>query len=86
MLLKKAGGITVETNSSDDVIDTNDILNIKKSNGGFDRIFPNQDFLHDGGLGNLIALPLQYQACQKGIPYFLIRIITTSLTLINGIY
>ena len=71
MLLKKAGGITVETNSSDDVIDTNDILNIKKSNGGFDRIFPNQDFLHDGGLGNLIALPLQYQAYQKGNTLFL---------------
>jgi len=71
MLLKKAGGITVESNSSGDVIDTNDILNIKKNNGGFDRIFPNQDFLHDGGLGNLIALPLQYQACQKGNTLFL---------------
>ncbi len=45
------------------------LLNREKS--GFDRIFPNQDFLQDGGLGNLIALPLQYHAAQKGNTLFL---------------
>ena len=38
---------------------------------GFDRMFPNQDFLQEGGLGNLIALPLQYHARQKGNTLFL---------------
>ena len=70
-LLKKIGGITVEAISNDNVIGTNGTLRIKKNNGGFDRIFPNQDFLHDDGLGNLIALPLQYQARQKGNSLFL---------------
>ena len=28
----------------------------------YDRLFPNQDLLPEGGFGNLIALPLQYQA------------------------
>lgn len=42
-----------------------------KEKGGFDRIFPNQDFLQDGGLGNLIALPLQYHARKKGNTLFL---------------
>jgi superfamily II DNA or RNA helicase len=32
----------------------------------YDRLFPNQDTLPDGGLGNLIALPLQYTAMGKG--------------------
>lgn len=36
-----------------------------------DRIFPNQDFLQEEGLGNLIALPLQYHARQKGNTLFL---------------
>jgi len=47
------------------------IASICGDKSGFDRIFPNQDFLHDGGLGNLIALPLQYQARQKGNTLFL---------------
>jgi len=47
------------------------IDSISGDKSGFDRIFPNQDFLHDGGLGNLIALPLQYQARQKGNTLFL---------------
>ena len=31
----------------------------------YDRMFPNQDILPKGGFGNLIALPLQGQACKK---------------------
>lgn len=36
----------------------------------YDRIFPNQDTLPDGGFGNLIALPLQYKAVEKGNSVF----------------
>ncbi|MDP2926603.1 MAG: DEAD/DEAH box helicase family protein [bacterium] len=32
----------------------------------YDRLIPNQDTLPDGGLGSLIALPLQYTAIEKG--------------------
>jgi superfamily II DNA or RNA helicase/very-short-patch-repair endonuclease len=34
--------------------------------GSYDRLFPNQDTLPKGGFGNLIALPLQKQARQRG--------------------
>ena len=61
----------IDTTANDYAIDISNTVNIKKDNSGFDRIFPNQDFLHDGGLGNLIALPLQYQARQKGNTLFL---------------
>ena len=37
----------------------------------YDRLFPNQDTLPRGGLGNLIALPLQKQARQRGHTVFL---------------
>ena len=37
----------------------------------YDRLFPNQDTMPDGGFGNLIALPLQYQARQLGNTIFL---------------
>ena len=47
------------------------IAGISGDKSGFDRIFPNQDFLQEGGLGNLIALPLQYHARQKGNTSFL---------------
>lgn len=47
------------------------INGISGNKSGFDRIFPNQDFLQEGGLGNLIALPLQYHARQKGNTLFL---------------
>jgi superfamily II DNA or RNA helicase len=47
------------------------ITGISGDKSGFDRIFPNQDFLQEGGLGNLIALPLQYHARQKGNTLFL---------------
>jgi superfamily II DNA or RNA helicase len=47
------------------------IVGISRDKSGFDRIFPNQDFLQEGGLGNLIALPLQYHARQKGNTLFL---------------
>jgi len=47
------------------------ISDISGDKSGFDRIFPNQDFLQEGGLGNLIALPLQYHARQKGNTLFL---------------
>ncbi len=36
----------------------------------YDRLFPNQDIIPEGGFGNLIALPLQYQARQKGNSLF----------------
>ena len=32
----------------------------------YDRLFPNQDTMPRGGFGNLIALPLQYEARQSG--------------------
>ena len=31
----------------------------------YDRFFPNQDYLPEGGLGNLVALPLQGRARRK---------------------
>ena len=32
----------------------------------YDRLFPSQDILPEGGFGNLIALPLQFQARKQG--------------------
>ncbi len=37
----------------------------------YDRFFPNQDTLPQGGFGNLIALPLQKQAREQGNSVFL---------------
>ncbi len=37
----------------------------------YDRLFPNQDTLPQGGFGNLIALPLQKQARERGNTVFL---------------
>jgi hypothetical protein len=37
----------------------------------YDRFFPNQDTLPKGGLGNLIALPLQKTARDQGNSVFL---------------
>jgi hypothetical protein len=37
--------------------------------GSYDRLFPNQDTLPKGGFGNLIALPLQKQARERGISF-----------------
>jgi len=39
--------------------------------GSYDRFFPNQDTLPKGGFGNLIALPLQKQARERGNAVFL---------------
>ncbi len=36
----------------------------------YDRLFPNQDLMPEGGFGNLIALPLQYLARQQGNSLF----------------
>ncbi|MEX1322569.1 MAG: DNA primase small subunit domain-containing protein, partial [Synechococcaceae cyanobacterium] len=36
----------------------------------YDRLFPNQDTLPKGGFGNLIALPLQKKARQRGCSVF----------------
>ena len=36
----------------------------------YDRFFPNQDTLPKGGLGNLVALPLQGMARRKGNSLF----------------
>ena len=37
----------------------------------YDRLFPSQDTVPDGGFGNLIALPLQYGPRQQGNSVFL---------------
>ena len=39
----------------------------------YDRFFPNQDYLPEGGLGNLVALPLQGLARKKGNSVFVDR-------------
>jgi len=39
--------------------------------GSYDRLFPNQDTLPKGGFGNLIALPLQKRARERGNKVFL---------------
>jgi len=36
----------------------------------YDRLFPSQDIIPEGGFGNLIALPLQYQSRQQGNSQF----------------
>ena len=36
----------------------------------YDRIFPNQDRLPEGGFGNLIALPMQGKARKEGNSVF----------------
>ncbi|PFG08476.1 TOTE conflict system archaeo-eukaryotic primase domain-containing protein [Marinobacter sp. LV10MA510-1] len=36
----------------------------------YDRLFPNQDTMPDGGFGNLIALPLQHEARNRGCTVF----------------
>ena len=41
------------------------------SMASYDRLFPNQDTLPNGGFGNLIALPLQYHARQGDNTVFL---------------
>jgi hypothetical protein len=41
------------------------------SMASYDRLFPNQDTLPNGGFGNLIALPLQYHARQESNTVFL---------------
>jgi len=41
------------------------------SMASYDRLFPNQDTLPNGGFGNLIALPLQYGPRQEGNTVFL---------------
>ncbi|WP_444949803.1 TOTE conflict system archaeo-eukaryotic primase domain-containing protein [Micromonospora ureilytica] len=37
----------------------------------YDRLFPNQDFLPEGGFGNLIAAPLQGRRRKDGLTTFL---------------
>ncbi len=37
----------------------------------YDRLFPNQDYMPQGGFGNLIALPFQKEAAQAGNTLFL---------------
>jgi hypothetical protein len=39
--------------------------------GSYDRLFPSQDVLPDGGFGNLTALPLQREAREQGCSVFL---------------
>lgn len=36
----------------------------------YDRLFPNQDTMPDGGFGNLIALPLQHEVRSRGCTVF----------------
>ena len=47
-----------------------DSVNLKDFKS-YDRMIPMQDHLPDGGLGNLIALPLQGQALRKGNSAFI---------------
>lgn len=42
----------------------------KMSFKSYDRFFPNQDFMPQGGFGNLVALPLQGQSRRKGNSVF----------------
>lgn len=42
----------------------------------YDRFFPNQDYLPEGGFGNLVALPLQGQARKKGDSVFVDKTFT----------
>jgi len=44
----------------------------ENKNNSFDRIFPNQDIHSGKGLGNLVALPLQPEAIQKGNSCFIV--------------
>ena len=44
--------------------------NGQMSFNSYDRFFPNQDYLPEGGFGNLVALPLQGQARRKGNSVF----------------
>lgn len=44
--------------------------NGKLSFHSYDRLFPNQDYISDGGLGNLVALPLQGKARREGNSVF----------------
>lgn len=44
--------------------------NITLSFKSYDRFIPNQDYLTEGGLGNLIALPLQGKARREGNAVF----------------
>ncbi len=44
--------------------------NVRLSFKSYDRFFPNQDTLPDGGLGNLVALPLQGNARRIGNSVF----------------
>ena len=37
----------------------------------YDRLFPSQDIMPDGGFGNLIALPLQHRAASSGNSLFI---------------
>lgn len=37
----------------------------------YDRLFPNQDYMPQGGFGNLIAIPMQKEAAQAGNTLFL---------------
>ena len=44
--------------------------NVKLTFQSYDRLFPNQDYLPEGGLGNLVTLPLQGQARKLGNSVF----------------
>lgn len=50
-----------------EAMETNDDLTFDS----FDRMFPNQDYLPQGGFGNLIALPLRHNAFLKGNTAFI---------------
>ena len=47
-----------------------DCIDPLEKNEGFDRLFPNQDYLSGKGLGNLIALPLQGESRKRGNTVF----------------
>lgn len=46
-------------------------FSVFEKDSSFDRLFPNQDYLSGKGLGNLIALPLNKPAVEKGNSCFI---------------
>lgn len=53
------------------ILEETGVFSVFDKNSSFDRIFPNQDILSGKGLGNLIALPLNKPALEKGNSCFI---------------
>ncbi|PKP46056.1 MAG: restriction endonuclease subunit R [Bacteroidetes bacterium HGW-Bacteroidetes-12] len=53
------------------ILEQSGIFSLFDKSSSFDRLFPNQDFLSDKGLGNLIALPLFKTTLEQGNSCFI---------------